>query len=90
MLSLVLAIIVLAAVVVFSVQNASPVAVSFFLWRFEASLAVVIFLSVLAGVIIGLLLSAAYSMKRTGRKRRLETASASGVGTPSPPSDGKS
>lgn len=86
MLSLVLAILVLAAVVVFSVQNASPVAVSFFLWRFEASLAVVIFLSVLAGIVVGLLFSAAFSFKRTRRKRAQELSSVSD--TPSSPQSG--
>ncbi|HSW62744.1 MAG TPA: LapA family protein [Dissulfurispiraceae bacterium] len=90
MVSLVFAIIVLAAVVFFSVQNASPVAVSFFLWRFEASLAVVLFLSVLVGVIVGLLLAAASSMKRTSRKRRQEMLPASGSETTAPSSDGKS
>jgi uncharacterized integral membrane protein len=86
MLSLVLAILVLAAVVVFSVQNASPVAVSFFLWRFEASLAVVIFLSVLAGILVGLLFSAAFSFKRTRRKRAQALTSAADA--PSSPQSG--
>lgn len=51
--ALILIIILLAIVTVFSVQNASPVAISFVFWRFEASLAIVIFLSVLLGVITG-------------------------------------
>ncbi len=55
MVSLVLAIVVLAAVVLFSVQNASPAGVSFFVWRFESSLAVIIFLSVVVGIVIGML-----------------------------------
>jgi uncharacterized integral membrane protein len=46
-------ILLFALVVVFSVQNALPVAVTFLLWKFEASLAVIIFLSLLTGMIIG-------------------------------------
>lgn len=49
MLSLIVAVIALAIVVLFSVQNAGPVAVSFLFRRFEASLAVVIALCLLVG-----------------------------------------
>jgi uncharacterized integral membrane protein len=34
---------------IFSVQNAAPVAISFLFWSFEASLAIVVFISVLGG-----------------------------------------
>ncbi len=40
-------------VTIFSVQNASPVAISFFFWKFEASLAIIIFFCLLCGIIIG-------------------------------------
>jgi uncharacterized integral membrane protein len=50
---LVFAVLILAGVTIFSVQNASPVAVTFLFWNFQASLAIVIFLSTLIGVIIG-------------------------------------
>jgi uncharacterized integral membrane protein len=43
--------VIVAALVIFSVQNANPVAVSFILWHFEASLAIIVFLSLVAGVI---------------------------------------
>lgn len=52
MISIVLFLIALAAVTVFSVQNAMPVAITFFFWKFEASLAIVIFLSFLSGCIL--------------------------------------
>jgi uncharacterized integral membrane protein len=39
--------------VLFSVQNAAPVVVSFLSWKLEASLAVIIVLSVLIGILIG-------------------------------------
>lgn len=45
--------ILLAIVAIFSVQNAMPVTVTFMLWKFEASLAIVIFLSLLIGMIVG-------------------------------------
>ena len=53
---LIVVIIILLLVTIFSVQNAAPVAISFFFWKFAASLAIVVFLSVLIGVIIGSIL----------------------------------
>lgn len=70
MVFLVCAIMVLAAVVAFSVQNASPVGVAFFFWRFESSLAVVVFLSVVAGILVGVLFSFAFSLQRARKKRQ--------------------
>ncbi len=45
--------IVIIIVAIFSVQNASPVAITFLFWKFEASLAIVLFLTVIAGMIAG-------------------------------------
>lgn len=60
-LKAILLIILLVVVSVFLVQNASPVVVSFLFWKFEASVAVVVFLSVLTGVVIaGIIFSSAY------------------------------
>jgi uncharacterized integral membrane protein len=53
--ALVLIIIVLVAV--FSVQNADPVKFKFLLWEFDASLAIVIFLSALTGLIAGVIIT---------------------------------
>ncbi len=53
MVTIILLLIVVAIVAIFSVQNAMPVAITFLFWKFEASLAIVIFLSVLSGMIIG-------------------------------------
>jgi len=50
---LVIIIIILSLVTIFSVQNAAPVAISFIFWKFEASLAIVVFLCVLIGAVIG-------------------------------------
>ena len=74
---LVLVLIVLVAV--FSVQNAGPVAISFLMWRFEASLAIVIFLVLLCGVLIGLIVSFWQGLRR---KHHDQTAS---TGSDSPP-----
>lgn len=82
MVSLVLAIVVLAAVVLFSVQNASPAGVSFFVWRFESSLAVIIFLSVVVGIVIGMLFSAGFSWKRKQQKRSRDVQVSPGSGAP--------
>ena len=49
---LILALLIIAVVAVFSAQNALPVSIVFLFWQFQASLAIVIFLSVLTGVII--------------------------------------
>ncbi|MDR0433533.1 MAG: LapA family protein [Gracilibacteraceae bacterium] len=49
---LILAIIIALAVVIFTVQNAATVSVSFILWTADMPLAVVIFCSVLAGALL--------------------------------------
>lgn len=47
-----LALVIFAGAVVFSAQNASPVTLSFITWQFSASLAIVVFLAMLAGMVI--------------------------------------
>jgi putative membrane protein len=64
--ALILVIIMLAAI--FSVQNAVPVTISFFFWRFDASLAIVIFLSVLTGLITGVIVSLFLVPKKSSSK----------------------
>lgn len=54
MFTFILLIIIVLFVIFFSIQNATPVTISFLFWRFEASLAIVIFLSVVSGIVIGL------------------------------------
>lgn len=70
MLLLIVAIITLAVVVLFSVQNASPVAVSFLLWQFEASLAVVIVLSFLLGMVAGMVILWWIRLRRYTQKKK--------------------
>lgn len=52
MITMAVVLIIIAVVAVFSVQNATPVAISFMFWKFEASLAILVFLSMLAGIVI--------------------------------------
>ncbi|MDZ4164469.1 MAG: lipopolysaccharide assembly protein LapA domain-containing protein [Smithellaceae bacterium] len=54
MTTVALILIIIALVTIFSVQNAAPVAISFLFWKFEASLAIIIFLMVISGIIIGI------------------------------------
>jgi len=49
---LIFALIIIVLVAAFSLQNAALVTISFLLWKFQASLAIVIFLSVLIGATI--------------------------------------
>lgn len=70
MLSLLVVIISLTIVVLFSVQNAGPVAVSFLAWQFEASLAVVIALSLLGGMMMGMTVLSWLRLRRSARKKK--------------------
>jgi putative membrane protein len=63
MATLIILLIVIAFVAIFSVQNALPVTISFLFWKFEASLAIVIFLSVIAGIIIGAIIASLIRIK---------------------------
>jgi lipopolysaccharide assembly protein A len=46
-----------AIAIIFALQNVAVIAVTFFTWQFEASLALIILLAVLIGAIIGALLT---------------------------------
>ncbi len=72
-LYVVIAVAALGAAVLFSAQNAAPVTVTFYNWRFTASLAVVVFLSIIAGAAVTALaffsVQITKSIRRRGRKR---------------------
>lgn len=51
----------------FAVQNSAPVTISFILWRFEASLAIVIFLSIITGAIMSAIVYMITSIKKSLR-----------------------
>lgn len=54
---LVLIVCIAGLVAIFSTQNSQPVTFSFFIWTYQASLAIVVFLSVMLGVVAGILVS---------------------------------
>jgi uncharacterized integral membrane protein len=68
MITLIIVLIIIAVVTVFSVQNAMPVVISFLFWKFEASLAIVLFFSVLAGVVIAVSAASLIRMKLSKKK----------------------
>lgn len=69
MITLIIVLIIITAVTVFSVQNAIPVVISFLFWKFEASLAIVLFLAVLAGVVIGVSGASLFRMRLSKKKQ---------------------
>ena len=72
MIILFLVILIVAALVVFSVQNANPVTVSFLLWQFNASLAIVVFLALVTGVIIMAVISLGMRLRKSKKKSAVE------------------
>ncbi len=71
MITLIIVFIIITVVTIFSVQNAIPVVISFFFWKFEASLAIVLFLSVSAGVVIGVIGASLFRMKSSRKKQNV-------------------
>ena len=64
----------LLIVIVFSVQNAGPVTVWFYNWKFNASLAIVVFLSVVAGMALeGFFIASLRLRKGIRRRKRTKT-----------------
>ena len=55
-------------VAVFSVQNAMPVAITFFFWKLEASLAIIVFLSALCGAVAGGIMIKPAEIESYGKK----------------------
>ena len=70
--------IVMLIVAVFSVQNAMPVAITFFFWKLEASLAIIVFLAALCGAVAGGIIMTLLKLKSSGKKAiRKDTVSGS-------------
>jgi len=61
---LILAAVLGVLIAAFAIQNAAPVAVKFLVWQFESSLAVIVILSLLAGMILIFLISLPGRLKR--------------------------
>jgi len=69
MLILCIAALVVAAVVIFSIQNAALVSVTFLTWKFGASLAVIVFLAFVIGIVVAALFSLALRLRNAARRR---------------------
>ena len=69
MITLIGVLVIVAVVAVFSVQNAVPVVISFLFWKFEASLAIVLFLSVVAGVVVGVSAVSLFKLRSAGKTK---------------------
>lgn len=68
MTAVILLIVLLIIAGIFSFQNAVPVTVTFLLWKFEASLAIIVLLSVLGGILIGSIITLFMRFKRPIKK----------------------
>ena len=68
---LILALLIIAVVAIFSAQNALPVSIVFLFWKFQASLAIVIFLSALTGVVIASIIFLWLRIRRAGKTARI-------------------
>jgi putative membrane protein len=68
MTAVILLIVLLIIAGIFSLQNAIPVTVTFLSWKFEASLAIIVLLSILAGILIGTILTLFIRFKRSPKK----------------------
>ncbi|HVN22356.1 MAG TPA: LapA family protein [Syntrophorhabdales bacterium] len=80
MFILIFAVLIVAAAVIFSYQNSAVVTLSFVIWNFTASLAIVVFLAVLAGMVIMGLLWSFTSLKKSMKKGTKSREVAAGAG----------
>jgi uncharacterized integral membrane protein len=64
MANVVILLVIVAVVAVISVQNATPVVLTFLFWKVETYLSVVIFLSILAGIVMALIAALSGHLKR--------------------------
>ena len=75
-IQLIVAIIVAILAVVFALQNAVPIVVSFLAWRFESSLALVLLITLALGIIMSLLVSVPPTIKKmkliSSQKKRIQ------------------
>ncbi|MEK6572518.1 MAG: LapA family protein [Bacteroidota bacterium] len=63
--SAILALFIATVAVVFALQNAVPVTVSFLTWRFEGSLALILLVTLTLGVFLGLIVSIPALVRKT-------------------------
>ncbi len=70
--TLIVLLVIISLVTIFSVQNAAPVTISLFFWSFQGSLAIVIFLSTVIGIIIGVIIMSMLHMRSAKKKKEKE------------------
>jgi len=70
MVTIILLLIVIVLVAVFSVQNAMPVSITFLFWKFEASLAIIVFLIALAGMVAGAIIVLLLKIRPSVKKQQ--------------------
>lgn len=70
MAGIILIVVVISVVAIFSVQNATPVSIAFLFWRFDASLAIVLFLAVLGGGLTALVVVYSLRFKKNYKKKK--------------------
>ncbi|MFQ5330372.1 MAG: lipopolysaccharide assembly LapA domain-containing protein [Thermodesulfobacteriota bacterium] len=96
-LFLILALLVAIAAVVFALQNITPVTITFFLWQYAGSLALILLLALGLGVLITILASIPATLKRrmeiTSQKKTIEQLERElqekgGPSSPAPPEEG--
>ena len=73
MIMIIVLVIVLLLVAILSVQNALPVTLTFFFWKFEASLAIVLFLTMLGGMIAGAIIISLIRFSRASNRKTTRT-----------------
>lgn len=69
---LILALLVAIVAVIFAVQNAASITVSFLVWQFGASLALVLLLAVAVGVLLVMLVTAPGNIRNSWNLSRLK------------------
>lgn len=67
--NIVILLVIVTLVAVIAVQNTTPVVIAFLFWKFETNLAVVMFLSLLAGLLIAAAIVLSGYMKRLLRRK---------------------
>ncbi len=70
MLNILILLVIISIVAFVAAQNASPVVLTFLFWKFEASLSVIIFLSVFAGVLMAAIFIFSSYIRRFMKDRR--------------------
>jgi uncharacterized integral membrane protein len=72
MANIVILLVIVALVAIFSVQNAAPVVLTFLFWKVETSLSIVIFLSMLAGIIMAVVVALSGYLKRFVKSKKIQ------------------